>query len=73
MTHLDVYRCDRKRCQEEKPAEYLATTEGGPDGPYLPEGWLRLDRWRFGEYLCFCSLDCLAIWARAERAAMEGT
>ena len=61
MTHLDVYRCDRKRCQEEKPAGYVSS-DAGRAGPLLPDGWLGLTG---GKH--FCGLDCLAIWARAER------
>ena len=66
MTHLDIYRCDRVRCQKEAPAEYWGQREGR-EGPYPPRGWLSV-RPVDGH---FCSLDCLAIWARAERAAME--
>ena len=68
MTHLDVYRCDRKRCQEEKPAKY-DTQEAVL--PILPMGWIELAKGTNSKH--FCSLDCLAIWARAERAAKEGT
>ncbi len=76
MTHLDVYRCDRKRCKEEKPAVFEESpTSVGTYGPRPPDGWLSVSPWRtgLGQDFTFCSLDCLAIWARAERVAMEGT
>ena len=60
MTHLDVYRCDRQRCPEEKPTDYSLT---------VPNGWLVLLVHPKSKH--FCSLACLAVWARAERAAME--
>ena len=67
MTHLDIYRCDRKRCKASEPAVY-------PDlrGRQPPGGWLSLTTSRdgLGQGFDFCSLDCLAIWARAERAAL---
>ena len=69
MTHLDVYRCDRKRCQAEKPAAYQTGTSELIIGPLPPTGWLLLEP----QGATFCSLDCLAIWARAERVAREGT
>lgn len=63
MTHLDIYRCDRTRCQEEKPADYQLAP--------APNGWLTLVDQGKPKPLHFCSLACLAIWARAERAAVE--
>lgn len=71
MTHLDIYRCDRPRCQEEKPAVYQSGTSDVVVGPRPPDGWLALDARFWGKELTFCSLDCLSIWARAERAARE--
>ncbi len=62
MTHKDVYTCDRMRCQEEKPAVY--TEDTGPRLPFYPAGWYSLTGNKH-----FCSLACLAIWARAERKA----
>ena len=64
--HIDIYRCDRKRCREEKPAIYLGDVI---DGPFFPNGWLCLEMATWDGALHFCSLDCLAIWARQERKA----
>ncbi len=71
MTHLDVYRCDRARCKAEEPAEYIGMGEEQREATYPPAGWVSLDRRAYGGSKHFCSLDCLAIWARAERAAVE--
>ena len=67
--HLDIYRCDRKRCREEKPAEYGAGGWTEMTFPRPPDGWLSLKTHRdgLGQEFTFCSLACLAIWARAER------
>ena len=71
MTHLDIYKCDRKRCREEKPAVYQDGTNSDVIvGPRPPDGWFLLAARLRGKDLTFCSLDCLSIWARAERAAM---
>ncbi len=71
MTHLDVYRCDRERCQANAPAEYLPL-EDGLSAPLPPPEWVELRKRLLGRpNKHFCSLDCLAIWARAERAARE--
>ena len=69
MGHVDIYQCDRERCKEEKPAEYLPSTDGGSGGPFLPLGWLSLSTSRdgLGQGFTFCSIKCLAIWARMER------
>ena len=76
MTHLDVYRCDRKRCKEEKPAVYeVSTTGAGTYGPRPPDGWFSMlaSRDGLGQGFNFCSLDCLSIWARAERLVRRVT
>ena len=65
--HVDIYRCDRERCREEKPAVYPASASGDLSGPCLPDGWLSIGHWGFIGDRTFCSIDCLAIWARAER------
>ena len=66
MGHVDTYRCDRKRCGAEVPAEYMPLSDG-LSGPRPPREWLSLDGRLYGCHWTFCSLACLAIWARMER------
>lgn len=71
--HVNIYRCDRKRCREEKPAEYLPL-EDGLSAPLPPPEWFKLDRRHLGiPAKHFCSLDCLSIWARQERRDLTGS
>lgn len=66
MSHIDVYKCDRKLCHEEKPAEYPASSMDPSPPPRAPNGWWTLEH-GFQPELTFCSIRCLAVWAREER------